>query len=66
VAEDIVERLRCTYTDDGCDQCTFCLARAEIERLRHTVDRLNAALDDITHLTSDRQILHRMKEARRG
>ena len=38
----------------------------EIERLRHRVDRLNAALDDIEHLCDERQVLHRIKEARRG
>jgi hypothetical protein len=34
VADDIVTRLRCIYDPDGCGQCTFCLAKAEIERLR--------------------------------
>ena len=41
-------------------------AAGEIEQLRHVVDRLNAALDDVTHLTVDRQVLHRIEEARRG
>lgn len=31
---DMVTRLRCTFVADGCGQCTFCLARNEIKRLR--------------------------------
>ena len=34
MADSIVTRLQCIYEEDGCDQCTFCLAKAEIERLR--------------------------------
>lgn len=34
MADDIVERLYCSYADPPCEQCTFCAARAEIERLR--------------------------------
>lgn len=36
MADDIVERLGCAYRHGttGCGLCTFCLARAEIERLR--------------------------------
>jgi hypothetical protein len=61
VADDIVTRLRCAYSTDGCaedvwpcEQCTFCAARAEIERLRAEVDlkgyRLDDALDEIERL----------------
>lgn len=32
--DDIVTRLRCSYAEPPCEQCTFCAARAEIERLR--------------------------------
>lgn len=34
---DVVSRLRCVYREQdstGCGLCTFCVARAEIERLR--------------------------------
>jgi hypothetical protein len=41
-------------------------AADEIERLRYQMERLCVALDDISHLTTDRQVLHRVKEARRG
>jgi len=37
VADDIVTRLNCAYPRHGttdCELCTFCLAKAEIERLR--------------------------------
>jgi len=50
--DDIIDRLR--------------EAADEIERLRHQTERLNAALDDISHLTKDHQVLHRIEEARRG
>jgi len=33
-------RLQCIYDKDGCGQCTFCLAKAEIERLRAAGDAL--------------------------
>ena len=44
MADDIVKRLQCIYEEDGCDQCTFCLAKAEIERLHDIVDQLVDAL----------------------
>jgi hypothetical protein len=37
-SSDIVTRLQCIYDKDGCGQCTFCLAKAEIERLRAEVE----------------------------
>ena len=37
---DIVNQLQCIYNPDGCGRCTFCLAKAEIERLRSEVERL--------------------------
>jgi len=40
VADDIMTRLQCIYHKDGCGQCTFCLAKAEIERLRAAGDAL--------------------------
>jgi hypothetical protein len=40
--------------------------RAEIERLRRRVERFNIALADLEHLTTERAVLHRIKEARRG
>jgi len=66
--DDIVNRLRIVdhvYTEPW-SQALMDEAADEIERLRHVVDRFNAALDDITHLTEDRQVLHRIEEARRG
>jgi hypothetical protein len=66
--DDIVTRLRIVdhvYTEPW-SQALMDEAADEIERLRHVVDRFNAALDDITHLTEDRQVLHRIEEARRG
>ena len=52
MADNIVTRLQCVYDPAGCDQCTFCLAKAEIERLR--VDNLrleqaNSAMKDAVH-----------------
>ena len=44
VADDIVTRLQCIYNPDGCGQCTFCLAKAEIERLRAQVAHAHAIL----------------------
>jgi hypothetical protein len=40
-------------------------AKAEIERLRWRVERFNIALADLEHLTTERAVLHRIKEARR-
>jgi hypothetical protein len=40
--------------------------QAEIERLRRRVERFNIALADLEHLTTERAVLHRIKEARRG
>lgn len=40
MADDIIDRLRCSYADPPCEQCTFCAARAEIERLRALGDDL--------------------------
>lgn len=40
MADDIMTRLQCIYDKDGCGQCTFCLAKAEIERLRAAGDAL--------------------------
>jgi len=44
VADDIVKQLQCIYDKDGCGQCTFCLAKAEIERLRAQVEHAHAIL----------------------
>jgi hypothetical protein len=40
MTDNIVTRLQCIYDKDGCGQCTFCLAKAEIERLRAAGDAL--------------------------
>lgn len=74
VGDVLVDRLRLVNPYSGSQVLKVCRDAAdEIERLRaevdlkgYRVDRLNAALDDITHLTEDRQVLHRIKEARRG
>jgi hypothetical protein len=41
-------------------------AADEIERLQHQMERFAVALDDISHLTTDHQVQHRIKEACRG
>jgi hypothetical protein len=45
VADDILARLRCIYAAEGCGQCTFCVAKAEIERLREKVEDLRMYLE---------------------
>ena len=66
VLESLVDRLRLVNPYSGSQVLAVCRDAAdEIERLRHVVDRFGAALDDITHLTEDRQVLHRVGEARR-
>jgi hypothetical protein len=55
VADDIVTRLQCIYNKDGCGQCTFCLAKAEIERLRALADQLAEALREVSEVT---KVLH--------
>ena len=42
MADDIVDFLQCIYDEDACGQCTFCLAKAEIERLRAVLDAIDA------------------------
>jgi len=69
-AADEIERLR--EQSDGWQATAAGLsedignAEDEIERLQHQMERLSVALDDISHLTTDHQVLHRIKEARRG
>jgi hypothetical protein len=69
--DDIVDRLTTlfwTMKDAGRlqDKNTVADAIAEIERLRHQTERLSVALDDISHLTTDHQVQHRIKEAQHG
>ena len=45
MADDIVKRLQCIYMEDGCGQCTFCLATVEIENLRYYLERLTVTGD---------------------
>ena len=70
MANDIVTRLQdATVMNWEGDEVTDPLCKEaanEIKRLRHRVDRLNAALDDVAAVTTDKGILHRIKEARRG
>ena len=40
--------------------------RDELAGVRRHFLQVEAALSDIEHLTSDRNVLHRIKEARRG
>jgi hypothetical protein len=40
--------------------------QAEILRLRRRVERFNIALADLEHLSTERAVLHRIKEARRA
>lgn len=44
MADDIVTRLRCIYDPDGCEQCAFCLANAEIERLCGQLEEMAESL----------------------
>lgn len=47
MSDDIIDRLRCAYSkgdEPPCEACTFCAARAEIERLRAAGDALHAAI----------------------
>lgn len=74
--DDIVDRLTTLFwamKDAGRlqDKNTVADAIAEIERLRHQMERfchqmerLSVALEDISHLTTDHQVQHRIKEAR--
>jgi hypothetical protein len=69
--DDIVDRLTTlfwTMKDAGRLQDKNLIADviAEIERLRHQTERLSVALDDISHLTADHQVQHRIKEAQHG
>jgi hypothetical protein len=67
VSDDVVDRLRLVNPYSGAQVLGVCRdAAAEMERLRHEMGRLNAALDDISHLTADYQVQHRIREARRG
>lgn len=43
LARLILSRLTCSYSDPPCEECTFCAARAEIERLRVVL----GAVDDL-------------------
>lgn len=49
VADNIIDRLQCTYRKDEwpCEACTFCAARAEIERLREQVAEMLPLFEDI-------------------
>lgn len=41
MADDIIDRLRCAYRkgeEPPCEACTFCAARAEVERLREIAE----------------------------
>ncbi len=40
MGDDIVTRLSCIYVAHGCGECTFCLAKAEIQRLTAEVNDL--------------------------
>jgi hypothetical protein len=50
MTDDIVTRLQCIYDEDGCAQCTFCLAKAKIEYLRVENDEQN---EDIVRLLTE-------------
>lgn len=50
MSDDIIDRLRCAYSkgdEPPCEACTFCVARAEIERLRAQVAELLPWDEDI-------------------
>lgn len=53
MADDIVTRLQCAYPSGEwpCESCTFCAARAEIERLRAKRDAEHDLADQLaSHL----------------
>jgi hypothetical protein len=69
--DDIVDRLTTLFwamKDAGRlqDKNLIADAIADIEMLRHQTERLSVALDDISHLTTDHQVQHRIKEAQHG
>lgn len=77
MADDIVTRLREVTVmswdgDEVADPLTTEAAdeiewlRFELAGVRRHFLQVDAALSDIQHLTSDRNVLHRIKEARRG
>lgn len=70
MADDIVTRLQCTYPSGEwpCEECTFCVARAEIERLRAAGDALADSVETaLTGYSLDiYQTLPAWREARRG
>lgn len=48
MGDDIVTRLGCAFPRHGttdCELCTFCLAKAEIERLRAVLNAIDALPD---------------------
>ena len=69
MSDDIIDRLRCAYSkgdEPPCEACTFCVARAEIERLRAELEqaRLNLqhartgkALLDLEREREERQLV---------
>ena len=73
MSDDIIARLRCSYADPPCESCTFCAARAEIERLRADRDRWRELAIDFadagTHETAHSLVMDdylTWQEARRG
>lgn len=75
MGDDIIDRLQCTYRKDEwpCETCTFCAARAEIERLRADRDRWRELAIDFadagTHETAHSLVMDdylTWLEARRG
>jgi hypothetical protein len=67
VGDVLVDRLRLVNPYSGSQVLKVCCDAAnEIERLRYEMERFAVALDDISHLTTDHQVLHRIGEARRG
>ena len=69
MADDIVTRLYCSYSDPPCESCTFCAARAEIERLRAHIEHLvstHPLAAEYEVQTTDPSAWMTDKEARRG
>lgn len=67
---DIIARLRCSYSEPPCEQCMFCAARAEIERLRSDNEQLRDAGDALVAAIRNHDLreshIKKWEEAHRG
>lgn len=67
MADDILARLRCSYADPPCEQCTFCAAAIQIEQLRAAGNAMAESLYwSESNDPQDELRLMAWNEARRG